>query len=111
MLDEIYQDYVRTAKAKGLSDTAILFKHVLRNAMVPLITYIVIQLPFLIMGALLIETFFAIPGLGTLIISALNNYDFPVIKAIAVVTSVGIIFFQLLSDVLYTVVDPRVKLK
>lgn len=111
MLDEIYQDYVRTAKAKGLGDLSILFKHVLKNAMVPLITYIVIQLPFLILGALLIETFFSIPGLGTMIITALNNYDFPVIKAIAVVTSVGIIFFQLVTDILYTVFDPRVKIK
>ena len=111
ILDEIYQDYVRTAKAKGVSNLVILLKHVLKNTMVPIITYVVIQLPFLILGALLIETFFSIPGLGTMIINALNNYDFPVIKAIAVVTSVGIIFFQLLTDVLYTVFDPRVKLQ
>lgn len=110
MLDEIYQDYVRTAKAKGLGEKTILFKHVLRNAMIPIITYTVIQIPFLILGALLLETFFSIPGLGTLIIKALNSYDFPVIKAVAVVTSVAIIFFQLLTDILYTVFDPRVKL-
>ena len=111
MLDEMYQDYVRTARSKGLSEKVVLFKHVLRNAMVPIITYVVIQIPFLILGALLIEVFFSIPGLGTLIVNALNNNDFPVLKAVAILSSMGLIFFQLVSDVLYTVVDPRVKLK
>jgi peptide/nickel transport system permease protein len=111
MLDEIYQDYVRTAKAKGLSEFKILLKHVLKNAMIPIITYVVIQLPFLITGALLLESFFSIPGLGGMTLNALNSSDFPVLKAMAILSAVGYILFSLLSDVLYTVFDPRVKLK
>jgi peptide/nickel transport system permease protein len=111
ILDEIYQDYVRTAKAKGLADSTILLKHVLRNALIPIITYTVIQIPFLILGALLLESFFSIPGLGGITLNALNSSDFPVIKAMAVLSSVVYIIFSLISDVLYTLVDPRVKLK
>jgi peptide/nickel transport system permease protein len=111
MLDEIYQDYVRTAKAKGLSEKVILLKHVLKNAMIPIITYTVIQLPFLILGALLLENFFSIPGLGSLTLRALNSSDFPVIKAISILSSVAYIIFGLINDILYTIFDPRVKLK
>lgn len=111
ILDEIYQDYVRTARAKGLSEITILMKHVLRNAMIPIITYVVIQLPFLILGALLLESFFSIPGLGGMTLNALNSSDFPVIKAMAILSSVMYIVFGLISDILYTVADPRVKLK
>jgi peptide/nickel transport system permease protein len=111
ILDEIYQDYVRTARAKGLSEIRILLKHVLRNALIPIITYTVIQLPFLILGALLLESFFSIPGLGGITLNALNSSDFPVIKAMAILSSIIYILFGLLSDVLYTLADPRVKLK
>lgn len=111
MLDEIYQDYVRTARAKGLSETTILFKHVLKNAMIPIITYVIIQLPFLILGALLLESFFSIPGLGGITISAVYASDLPVIKAMTVLTAVAYIIFSIITDVLYTVVDPRVSLK
>lgn len=111
ILDEIYQDYVRTARAKGLSEVSILLKHVLRNAMIPIITYVVIQIPFLILGALLLESFFGIPGLGGITLNALNSSDFPVIKAMAILSSVIYILFSLLSDILYTFADPRVKLK
>lgn len=111
ILDEIYQDYVRTARAKGLSELNILLRHVLRNAMIPIITYVVIQLPFLILGALLLESFFSIPGLGGMTLNALNSSDFPVIKAMAILSSVMYIIFGLVSDILYTVADPRVKLK
>jgi peptide/nickel transport system permease protein len=111
ILDEIYQDYVRTARAKGLSEISILLKHVLRNALIPIITYTVIQLPFLILGALLLESFFSIPGLGGITLNALNSSDFPVIKAMAILSSVIYIIFGLISDVLYTLADPRVKLK
>lgn len=110
MLDEIYQDYVRTARAKGLSELTVLLKHVLRNALIPIITYTVIQLPFLILGALLLESFFSIPGLGGLTLNAINASDFPVLKAVAILSSIAYILFGLLSDVLYTFVDPRVKL-
>jgi peptide/nickel transport system permease protein len=111
ILDEIYQDYVRTARAKGLSEIVILLKHVLRNAMIPIITYVVIQIPFLILGALLLESFFSIPGLGGITLNALNSSDFPVIKAMAILSSVAYILFALITDILYTLADPRVKLK
>ena len=111
ILDEIYQDYVRTARAKGLSEKVILFKHVLRNAMIPILTYTVVQLPFLLLGALLLESFFAIPGLGGMTITALNSSDFPVLKAITILSAVAYIIFTLIQDILYTLVDPRVKLQ
>ena len=111
ILDEIYQDYVRTARAKGLSEKVVLLKHVLRNAMIPILTYTVNQLPFLLLGSILLESFFSIPGLGSMVINALNSSDFPVLKAVTVLSAVGYIFFTLLQDILYTVVDPRVKLK
>ncbi|MFT6068366.1 MAG: peptide/nickel transport system permease protein [Bacteriovoracaceae bacterium] len=111
ILDEIYQDYVRTARAKGLSENMIMFKHVLKNAMIPIITYVIIQIPFLILGALLLETFFSIPGLGGIVLSAINSSDFPVVKAMTILISVAYIIFSVLTDVMYTLVDPRVRLK
>lgn len=111
ILDEIYQDYVRTARAKGLSEVVILLKHVLRNALIPIITYVVIQIPSLILGALLLENFFSIPGLGGITLNALNSSDFPVIKAMAILSSVLYIILSLVTDILYTFADPRVKLK
>lgn len=111
ILDEIYQDYVRTARAKGLGEIVVLLKHVLRNAMIPIITYVVIQIPTLILGALLLENFFSIPGLGGITLNALNSSDFPVIKAMAILSSVLYIILSLVTDVIYTIVDPRVKLK
>lgn len=110
ILDEIYQDYVRTARAKGLSENHVMFKHVLKNAMVSIITYVIIQLPFLILGALLLESFFSIPGLGAMTLNAINSSDFPVIRAMTVLSAVAYIIFSVLTDVLYTVVDPRVRL-
>jgi len=111
VLDEVHQDYVRTAYAKGLSNRMILFKHVLKNAMIPIITNLVIQVPSLILGALLIENFFGIPGLGNITLQAINNSDFPVIKAMTILSSMLYIIFNIITDVLYTLVDPRVKLK
>ncbi|MEL6152903.1 MAG: ABC transporter permease [Bacteroidota bacterium] len=111
ILDEVYQDYVRTARAKGLPDRVILFKHVLKNAMIPIMTNLVIQIPSLIMGALLIESFFGIPGLGNITLNAIHNADFPVIKAMTILSSVLYIIFNVIIDVLYTLVDPRIKLK
>jgi peptide/nickel transport system permease protein len=111
ILDEIYQDYVRTARAKGVSEVVVLLKHVLRNAMIPIITYVVIQIPTLILGALLLESFFSIPGLGGITLNALNSSDFPVIKAMAILSSVLYIILSLVTDILYTFADPRVKLK
>ncbi len=111
VLDEIYQDYVRTARAKGLSEFVIMFKHVLKNTLVPILTFIIIQIPFLILGLLLAETFFSIPGLGAMTMKAINTSDFPVIKAMTILSAMGYIVFSVITDVMYTVVDPRMRLK
>ncbi len=109
-LDEMYQDYVRTARSKGLSNRAILLKHVLRNAMVPIITLVFLQIPFLITGSLLIESFFGIPGLGGLTFQAIQESDFPVIRAVTIIGALLYMLFQLIGDVLYALVDPRIRL-
>jgi peptide/nickel transport system permease protein len=111
LLDEVSQDYVRTARAKGLSEQRIFFKHVLKNSMVPIITNVVIEIPLLILGSFLLESFFGIPGLGSITIDAINNSDFPVIKAMTTLQALLYIFGNLITDVLYTLVDPRVKLQ
>lgn len=111
ILDDIYQDYVRTARAKGLSEKAVLLKHVLKNSLIPIITYVIIQIPFLILGTLLLESFFSIPGLGGLTVKAVFDNDFPVIKAMTILSAMGYIVFTVITDILYTVVDPRVRLK
>lgn len=109
-LDEMYQDYVRTARSKGLGNATILLKHVLRNALVPIITLVVLQIPFLITGSLLTESFFGIPGLGGLIYQAIQEADFPVIKAMTIISAVLYMIFQLISDILYALVDPKIRL-
>ncbi len=111
ILDEAYQDYVRTARAKGLSNRAVYTKHILKNAMIPVITMIVIGMPFLITGSFLIESFFGIPGLGGMMLKALNESDFPVIKAMTVIISIAYMFFNLLADIVYSLVDPRIRLR
>lgn len=111
ILDQIYQDYVRTAKAKGLSNFTVIFKHVLKNAMIPIITNLIIQIPTLILGTILVESFFAIPGIGGLIIDAVQNADFPIIKAITILLSMIYVFFSFITDILYVLVDPRVRLE
>ena len=109
-LEEMKQDYVRTARAKGASIFRVLFRHVLPNAFIPMITRIVIEIPFLFLGSLLLENFFGIPGLGSMMVSAINNADWPVVKAMTFLGAMAFIFFNLLSDVLYAIVDPRVRL-
>jgi len=111
VLDEVGQDYVRTARAKGLSETRILWVHVLRNAAIPIITHVMSNLPALLIGAFLVERFFSIPGIGREIILAVERSDFPVIKAITVYVALATMLFNLLADLLYQAVDPRVKLK
>jgi peptide/nickel transport system permease protein len=111
VLEEANQDYVRTARAKGLSEPRTFLKHVLKNSMGPIITNVVVEIPLLVTGAFLLEGFFGIPGLGGITISALHNSDFPVIKAMTTLQSILFIGGNLLTDVLYTVVDPRVSLK
>jgi peptide/nickel transport system permease protein len=110
ILDEVSQDYVRTARAKGLSEPLVFFKHILKNAMIPIITSVVIRIPYLYTGSLLLENFFGIPGLGSMSINAINNSDFPVIKAVTFIGALLFIIFNLISDICYAMVDPRVKL-
>ncbi|MHB8668215.1 MAG: ABC transporter permease [Burkholderiales bacterium] len=110
-LDEIGQDYVRTARAKGLSETTVLFKHVMRNAMIPILTNLAIALPSLMIGSFLLEKFFSIPGLGREVITAVERSDFPVIKAITVYLAVFTMLLNLAVDVMYKWVDARVEFK
>jgi len=111
MLDEMYMDYVRTARAKGLPGYKILFKHVLRNALVPILTNISISIPFLFTGSLLLETYFGIPGLGNASINAINSADIFVVQGIVLVGAMLYVLVNLFTDVLYTIVDPRIRLK
>ncbi len=111
MLDEMRNDYVRTAFAKGLSTTRVLFKHVLKNAMIPIITNVVLTIPHLILGSFLLERFFGIPGLGYLMIEAIGARDFFVISAMTFILSLLIVVFTLLADICYAFVDPRISLK
>ncbi|MES2935866.1 MAG: ABC transporter permease [Pseudomonadota bacterium] len=111
VLDEINQDYVRTARAKGLSESRIMWVHVLRNAAIPIITHVMSNLPALLIGAFLVERFFSIPGLGREVLQAVERSDFPVIKAITVYVAAATMLFNLLADLMYRLVDPRVHLK
>jgi peptide/nickel transport system permease protein len=110
-LDEIGQDYVRTARAKGLTEPRILLTHVLRNAMIPILTNVAVALPGIFVGSFLIEVFFSIPGLGREVLLAVNRSDYPVIQAVTVYLSVITMVVNLITDVLYKWVDPRVVLK
>jgi peptide/nickel transport system permease protein len=111
LLDEVNQDYVRTARAKGLSENKVMLVHVLRNAGIPIVTNLMIQLPLLLIGLFLIERFFSIPGIGREVILAVERSDFPVIKAITVYVALATLLANLAADLLYRAVDPRVQLK
>ena len=110
-LEEINTDYVRTARAKGLSERAVLFIHVLRNAMIPILTGVVVVLPSLFMGSLIIEAFFGIPGLGSYTIDAIQRQDFAIVRSMVFLGSFLYIIGLLLTDISYTLVDPRVRLE
>ena len=110
ILDEVYKPYVRTARAKGLSAARILFGHVLRNSLIPIITYVSISIPYLFTGSLLLESFFGIPGLGSVSINAINSADLSVVRAVVVF---GALIYQgvnLVTDVAYGWLDPRVRM-
>jgi len=109
-LEEAGKDYVRTARAKGLSEVAVLFRHVLKNAMIPILTGVVVVIPLLFMGSLLTESFFGIPGLGSYTIDAINAQDFSVVRAMVFLGSALYITGLILTDISYTMVDPRVRL-
>jgi len=109
-LEEIAKDYVRTARAKGLSERVVLFRHVLGNALIPILTGVVVVLPLLFMGSLITESFFGIPGLGSYTIDAIEAQDFAIVRAMVFLGSVLYILGLLLTDISYTLVDPRVRL-
>ncbi|MCG6873999.1 MAG: ABC transporter permease [Betaproteobacteria bacterium] len=108
-LEEINRDYVRTARAKGLSELTVLFRHVLKNAMIPILTGAVVVIPTLFMGSLITESFFGIPGLGSYVIDAIQAQDFAVVRSMVFLGSVLYILGLLLTDLSYTLVDPRVR--
>jgi peptide/nickel transport system permease protein len=108
MLNEVRADYVRTAMAKGVSEERVLFRHVLKNAMIPILTVTVLSIPFLITGSLLLEMYFGIPGMGNLMLNAINNHDYPVIRTLVYIYSLLYIAGSILTDLSYTLVDPRV---
>jgi peptide/nickel transport system permease protein len=110
-LEEISKDYVRTARAKGLSERRVLFRHVLQNALIPILTGVVVVLPLLFMGSLISESFFGIPGLGSYTIDAINSQDFAIVRSMVFLGAVLYIVGLILTDISYTLVDPRVRLQ
>jgi peptide/nickel transport system permease protein len=108
-LEEIGKDYVRTARAKGLAESAVMFRHVLRNALIPILTGVVVVIPLLFLGSLLAESFFGIPGLGSYTIDAIQAQDFAVVRSMVFIGSVFYIAGLILTDISYTLVDPRIR--
>jgi peptide/nickel transport system permease protein len=109
MLEVINQDYIRTARAKGLSERVVVFKHALRNAMIPIITLLGLYLPILLSGSVLVETIFAWPGMGRVIVEAIFQRDYPLVMATSFIAAALVVAGNLLADVLYAVVDPRIR--
>jgi len=111
LLEEMHKGYVQTARAKGLSDWQVLYKHVIKNAMLPILTGIVVVIPSLFMGSLVLESFFGVPGLGSYVIDAIQQQDFAIVRAMVFLGSVLYLLGLLLTDFAYVMVDPRVRLK
>ena len=109
ILEELNQDYVRTAYAKGLSKFSVIFLHVLRNAMIPVVTLIALDIPTVFTGALVTEQVFRVPGIGALLIESIYRSDTPVVMAITFIYGILIVLFNLMADLLYGVLDPRVE--
>ena len=110
ILDEVYKPYVLTARAKGLSGWTVMTRHVLRNALIPIVTYVSLSIPYLFTGSLLLESFFGIPGLGSVSINAIHSADMAVVRAVVVLGSLLYQFVNLLTDVLYAFLDPRIRM-
>jgi peptide/nickel transport system permease protein len=110
MVEETSRDYITTAVAKGASKPKIMFVHMLKNALIPIITRVMITLPFVVGGSILIETQFRIPGMGRVLIEAITNKDFPIIQAFTAIFAAIFVLSSVLTDVLYALVDPRVRL-
>jgi peptide/nickel transport system permease protein len=111
MLEVLNSDYIRTARSKGLGERNVLFTHAFRNAVLPVVTIIGLDLPFLLAGAVVTEQIFSWPGMGQLFINSLTRSDFPVLMGILMMISAAVVIFQLLTDLVYTVLDPRIQLK
>jgi len=109
MLEAIPQDYVRTARAKGLSEFTVITRHVMRNALIPVVTIVALSIPGIFTGAVITEQIFRVPGMGSLLISAINDSDTPVVMAITIIFAVLVVLFNLIADILYGVLDPRIK--
>jgi peptide/nickel transport system permease protein len=109
MLEVIHQDYIRTARAKGLSERTVIFKHALRNALIPIVTLLGLYLPYLLSGSVLIETIFAWPGMGRLIVDSIFQRDYPLVMATSFIAAALVVMGNLLADVMYAVVDPRIR--
>ena len=109
MLENIHQDYVRTARSKGLAENKVISRHALRNALIPVVTIIALSVPGVITGAVVTEQIFKVPGMGDLLISSIRNNDTPVVMTIVFIFSVLVVFFNLVADVIYGILDPRIK--
>ena len=109
VLEEMTQDYVRTSRAIGVSEAGVLFRHVLKNSMIPILTSVVMSIPFLFLGSLLMESFFGIPGLGSITMDAISSSDFAVLRVMVYIGSLLYILGTILTDISYTLVDPRVR--
>ena len=111
MLDVLGQDYIRTAKAKGVSRTNIIFKHALKNALIPVITYLGPELAYITTGSLVVEQIFAVPGIGRAFVNSITNRDYTLIMGTTIVLATFIVIMNLVSDIMYKVVDPRINLE
>jgi peptide/nickel transport system permease protein len=109
MLEVLRQDYVRTARSKGLQERMVILKHAARNALIPLITIVVFQIPGIFSGAIITETIFNYPGMGRLFIDSLNRDDWPIVMALLFITAILVVLATLIGDILYTIVDPRIR--
>jgi ABC-type dipeptide/oligopeptide/nickel transport system permease component len=111
VLEVLGQDYIRTARSKGLLERVVVYRHALRNAFIPLLTAIGPTLAFVVTGVFIVEQFFNIPGVSAITLDAINQRDFPVIQATTIVTSTSVVIFNLLTDMAYALVDPRIKVE
>jgi peptide/nickel transport system permease protein len=110
-VEEVGREHVRTARAKGAGEGRVMLRHVLRNALIPILTQVVVAIPFLFTGSLLLESFFGIPGLGALTVDAINSNDFATLRTMVFIGSLLFILGQILTDLSYALVDPRVRLE
>jgi peptide/nickel transport system permease protein len=111
MLEVLHEDYVRTARAKGLKERVVVLKHALRNALLPLVTIVGLDLPFLLAGAVVTESIFAWPGMGRLFLDHTERADYPVLMGILMITALAVVIFQILTDITYSLLDPRIRLQ